>query len=74
MLAAAACVFTVLLEAGWTWGRHGYEPSGTLAGNFSLELGIPPAWQVLALGLLIAIAAFARQALQPGAAVDRKVG
>ena len=57
VLAVASCLFTVLLEAGWTWVRHGYEPVGTLANNFSLELGIPPAWEILALGLVIAVAA-----------------
>jgi sulfoxide reductase heme-binding subunit YedZ len=61
ILGVASCVFTVLLEAGWTWARHGYEPVGTLANNLSLELGIPPAWEILALGLLIPLAAFARQ-------------
>ena len=32
--------------------------------NFSLDLGIPPAWEILALGLLIAAAAFVRQSLR----------
>jgi methionine sulfoxide reductase heme-binding subunit len=66
-LAVASWLFTVLLEAGWTWGYHRYEPIGTLANNFSLELGIPPAWEILALGLLIAAAAFAQQTLRVGA-------
>jgi len=41
-----------------------------------MELGIPPAWQMLALGLLIALAALARQALRSAAAgIDtRNVG
>ena len=67
MLAVASCAFTVLLEAGWTWAYQHYDPLGTLANNFSLELGIPPAWQILALGLLIAVAAFAQRALRAGA-------
>jgi hypothetical protein len=29
----------------------------TLGNNFSLIFGIPPAWEILALGLLIALAA-----------------
>ncbi len=76
VLAVASGLFTALLEAGWVWAYHGYEPLGTLRNDFSLDLGIPPAWQVLALGLLAAAAAFVRQALLPGAAgLDaRKIG
>ncbi len=62
-LTAAACVFTACLEAGMLWGRRGYELSWTFGNNFSLaslDLGIPPAWQVLALGLLFVLAAFGR--------------
>jgi sulfoxide reductase heme-binding subunit YedZ len=65
MLTAASSVSTAFLEAGWLWGRRGYEPSGTLGNNFSLatlDVGVPPAWQVLALGLLFALAAFGREA------------
>jgi sulfoxide reductase heme-binding subunit YedZ len=61
MLAVAAAIFTALLEAGWVWAYHGYGPAGTLRNNFSLVLGLAPAWKVLALGLLIAFAAGARQ-------------
>jgi sulfoxide reductase heme-binding subunit YedZ len=68
MLAMASCLFTAFFEAGWTWAYHDYEPSWTLRNNFSLELGLSPAWQVLALGLLIAVAAFARQTLRLRAA------
>ncbi len=76
MLAVASCLFTAVFEAGWIWAYHGYEPSGTLRNNFTLDLGIPPAWQILALGLLIAAAAFTRQALRLSAAgLDaRKIG
>ena len=35
---------------------------------FTLILGIPPPWTILALGLLVSGAAFARQALRLGAA------
>jgi len=61
MLAVASCLFTALLEAGWIWAYHGYEPSGTLRNNLSLVLGVSPAWKILALGLLIALAAAGRQ-------------
>jgi methionine sulfoxide reductase heme-binding subunit len=64
MLAVASCLFTLFFEAGWVWAIHGYGPAGTLRNDFSLDLGIPPAWEVLALGLLIAAAAFARQSLR----------
>jgi methionine sulfoxide reductase heme-binding subunit len=64
VLAVASGLFTALLEALWIWAYHGYPPVGTLANNFSLDLGIAPAWQVLGLGLLMAAAALARQALR----------
>jgi len=67
MLAVASCLFTAFLEAGWIWAYHGYAPSGTLGDNFTLDLGISPAWQILALGLLITFAAFTQQALRPRA-------
>jgi sulfoxide reductase heme-binding subunit YedZ len=77
MLAVASCFFTVFFEAGWVWAYHGYKPSGTLRNNFTLDLGLAPrAWQILALGLLIAGAAFVQQALRRRAVgVDvRKIG
>lgn len=60
MLAVGSSVVTALLEAGFLWGRRGYNPLETLGYNFTLtilDLGVPPAWQVLALGLLAALAA-----------------
>jgi sulfoxide reductase heme-binding subunit YedZ len=63
-LAVVSTLFTALLEAGWVWAYHGYEPLGTLGANFSLELGVPAAWKVLVLGLTIALAAALRQALK----------
>ncbi len=66
VLTAAACVFAAAMEAGWLWGRRGFEPLQTLGYNFTLtilDLGVPPAWQVLAFGLLFALAAFGREAL-----------
>jgi sulfoxide reductase heme-binding subunit YedZ len=62
LLAITSCLFTALLEAGFLWGRRGYDPLATLYNNFNpamLEIGIPAAWQVLGLGLLFALAAFA---------------
>jgi methionine sulfoxide reductase heme-binding subunit len=61
-LAVASCLFAALLEAGWVWAYHGFEPSGTLRNNFSLDLGLSPAWKVLALGLAVAFAAAVRRA------------
>ena len=46
VLAVASCLFTALLEAGWAWAYHDYEPSFTLSNNFSLVLGISPAWKL----------------------------
>jgi methionine sulfoxide reductase heme-binding subunit len=51
MLAVASGLFTALLEGGWIWAYHGYAASGTLGHNFTLDLGISPAWQILALGV-----------------------
>jgi methionine sulfoxide reductase heme-binding subunit len=67
LLTAAMCVLTALLEAGWLWGRRGYELSWTLSNNFSLaalDVGVPPAWQVLAFGLVFALSAFGREAFR----------
>jgi methionine sulfoxide reductase heme-binding subunit len=63
-LAVVSTLFTALLEAAWVWAYHGYEPLGTLAANFGLELGVPAAWKVLVLGAAIALAAALRQALK----------
>jgi sulfoxide reductase heme-binding subunit YedZ len=71
MLAAGCCVFTALSEAAWLWGRRGYEPLGTLANNFTLatlDIGVPPAWQVLAFGAVFALGAAGREALRVKAA------
>jgi sulfoxide reductase heme-binding subunit YedZ len=71
MLAVASCLFTAFLEAGFLWGRRGYELSWTLGNNFNpamLEVGIPAAWQVLAFGLLFALGAAGSEALRVKAA------
>jgi methionine sulfoxide reductase heme-binding subunit len=70
ILTVASCVFTAFLEAGFLWARRGFDVLGTLGVNFnlrSLDLGYPPAWQVLALGLLVAFGAAGRRALRVGA-------
>jgi methionine sulfoxide reductase heme-binding subunit len=59
-LTVASALFAALLEVGWLWAYHGYEPIGTFRGDFTLDLGVPPAWQVLGLGLVAAIAVFLR--------------
>ncbi|HJU10388.1 MAG TPA: ferric reductase-like transmembrane domain-containing protein [Candidatus Binataceae bacterium] len=68
-LSVAACLFTAALEAGWGWVYYGYEPFGTLRANFSLILGVSPAWKMLIFGLLIAFAAAGWQAVGRRAAV-----
>jgi sulfoxide reductase heme-binding subunit YedZ len=72
LLAVASSIVTALLEASWFWMRRGYELSGTLRNNFSLtalDIGIPPAWQVLAFGLVFVFGAMCSEALRHGAVV-----
>jgi sulfoxide reductase heme-binding subunit YedZ len=67
MLAVASCLFAAFLEAGFMWGRRGFDVLGTLGYNLTLsilEVGYPPAWQVLAFGLLAALGAAGREALR----------
>jgi sulfoxide reductase heme-binding subunit YedZ len=71
MLAIASCLVAAFLEAGFLWGRRGFDVVGTLGYNLTLailEVGYPPAWQVLAFGLLAALGAAGREALRPKAA------
>jgi sulfoxide reductase heme-binding subunit YedZ len=71
VLAMASCLVSAFLEAGFLWSRRGFEVPETLGYNFSLailEIGYPPAWQVLALGLLVALGAAAREAFRLKAA------
>ena len=69
LLAITSCIVTALLEASWFLSRRGYELSGTLQNNFnldSLDIGVPPAWQVLAFGFLFVVGATLRDALRIG--------
>jgi len=64
-------IFTALLEAGSLWGRRGYEPLETLRSNFTLatlDVDVPPVWQVLAFGLLFVLAAAYHEAFRVRAA------
>jgi sulfoxide reductase heme-binding subunit YedZ len=79
LLTLTCSVATALLEAGFLYGRRGYDMVATLKLNFSLtvlDLGVPPAWQVLGLGLLFTLAAAGRQAFRVKAArlQPREVG
>jgi methionine sulfoxide reductase heme-binding subunit len=75
ILAVGSCLFTASLEIGWIWGRRGYAWSETLGNNFTLVFGVPPAWQILGLGLLIALAAAWQSQRLPAARFDmRKTG
>jgi methionine sulfoxide reductase heme-binding subunit len=76
ILAVASCLVTALLEAGWNWAYHGDEPGWVLGNNFSLVLGISPAWKILVIGLLTALAAATRQAVHRSSAGigARKIG
>jgi methionine sulfoxide reductase heme-binding subunit len=71
LLALASCLVAAFLEAGFLWARRGFDVLGTLGVNFNLgilDFGYPPAWQVLAFGLLVALGAAGRQALRLKAA------
>jgi methionine sulfoxide reductase heme-binding subunit len=61
VIAVVSAVFTGLLEAGWIWAYHGYTFSEIRSIYFSLELGIPPAWKILVVGLLAAATAAVQQ-------------
>src|SRR5215470_16158757 len=73
-LAVVSSLLTALLEAFWIWAYHGYEPLGTLANNLSLELGVPAAWKVLLLGLMVCLAAALRQAYDRRGLAARAAG
>jgi hypothetical protein len=70
-LAVTSCLVAAFLEAGFLWARRGFDVLGTLGLNFTLailDFGYPPAWQVLAFGALVALAAAGREALRLRAA------
>ena len=67
MLAVASCLVAAFLEAGFLWSRRGFDVMETLGYNLTLailDVGYPPAWQVLAFGLLVALGAAGREALR----------
>jgi sulfoxide reductase heme-binding subunit YedZ len=64
VLAVASCLFAAFLEAGFLWGRRSFDVLTTLRFNFNLavlDIAYPPAWQVLAFGLLAVLAAAGRE-------------
>src|SRR5262249_55906682 len=70
MLALASCLVAAFLEAGFLRSRRGFgvlEPLGYIFGLAIRAGPYPPAWQVLALGLLVALGAAGREALRPKA-------
>jgi sulfoxide reductase heme-binding subunit YedZ len=71
MLAVASCLVAAFLEAGFLWSRRGFDVLTSLGYNLSLailDVGYPPAWQVLAFGLLIVLGAAGTKALRLKAA------
>jgi sulfoxide reductase heme-binding subunit YedZ len=71
MLAVGSCLVAAFLEAGFLWARRGFDVLGTLGYNFNLailDVSYPPAWQVLAFGVLVALGAAGREALRLKAA------
>jgi sulfoxide reductase heme-binding subunit YedZ len=67
MLAIASCLVAAFLEAGFLWSRRGFDVWETLGYNFSLsilDVAYPPAWQVLALGFLVALGVAGRGVLR----------
>jgi sulfoxide reductase heme-binding subunit YedZ len=60
VLAVASCLFAAGLEAGFLWVRRGFDVIKTLGYNFNLailDIAYPPAWQVLAFGVMVVLAA-----------------
>ena len=72
LLAIGSTLFTALFEAFWEWVYQDLEPGWVLGNNFSLEFGISPAWDILALGLLIALIGALRHA--PRLSAESKAG
>jgi methionine sulfoxide reductase heme-binding subunit len=72
LLAIGSTLFTALFEAFWEWVYQDFEPGWVLGNNFSLEFGISPAWDILVLGLLIALIGALRHA--PRLSTESKAG
>ena len=64
LLALASCLFTAAFELGCIWAFRGYALSEIFSIYFTTILGIPPAWTILALGLLIAVAGVIQETLR----------
>lgn len=67
MLASASYLCAALLEAVFLWSRRDFDVLATLGYNLSLDIldvAVPPAWQVLALGLMVVLGAVGREALR----------
>jgi sulfoxide reductase heme-binding subunit YedZ len=63
-LAVVSCLATAGIEAGCTLSHRGYPLWETLGNNFNLDLGVSAAWQILAMGLIIAVAAAVRNGIR----------
>jgi sulfoxide reductase heme-binding subunit YedZ len=73
LLAAGSGLFAALLEAGFLWMRRGFDAVTTLALNLSLailDVGYPPAWQVLAFGVAVLLAFAGRAVFRWGKTVS----
>ena len=73
-LAIVAALFTAAFEPVWVWALHGYDPMFTLRNDLTLDLGVPPAWEILVLGLAIAAAGgFSPRAYQGNVDITRDI-
>jgi sulfoxide reductase heme-binding subunit YedZ len=69
-LTVGSSLVTGGLEAIWFWSRRHFAISGTLLNNFSLaalDIGIPPAWQVLIFGLAFVVGAICTETFRKAA-------
>jgi hypothetical protein len=63
VIAFVSVLFTALPEVFWIWAYQGYKVSEIFSIYFTFDLGVPPPWKILALGLLIVLGATIRQTL-----------
>ena len=63
-LAVLSGAATVLIEAGWYYGKSGVPVGRVLAANLNLAMAVRPAWWVLAIGLGLAALSAARTKVQ----------